>query len=159
MQRSLVEDVVRRCTRLRAIVGIRVVAVACKATIREDVEMCVALAVGLMDGTHRLGRPAWHGRLLNNDLRRRMVTNECGWVGFKKLKHTQGGQEWLGTEGAKEWLETESAKEWLDIETHNTVTQTRLRRPAKVDNVPIKTGQLTSAHGGNCTMIYEWAEV
>ena len=49
-----------------AIVGIRVVAVACKVTIREDVEVCVGLAVGLKDGTHRLGHPAWHGRLLNN---------------------------------------------------------------------------------------------
>jgi len=34
--------------------------------------VCVGLAVGLKDGTHRLGRPAWHGRLLDDDLRRRV---------------------------------------------------------------------------------------
>ena len=107
------EHVARRCIQLHAIVRIRVVAVACKATIRKDVEVCVGLAVGLKDGMHRLSRPAWHGQLLNNNLQRRMVTNECGWVGFKKLKHTQGRQEWLGTEGAKEWLAVDS--EWTRV--------------------------------------------
>ena len=45
------------------------------------------------------------------------------------------------------------------ITSHNTVTQTHLRWPAKGDNVSIKTGQSTLAHRANCTMIYKWAEV
>jgi len=53
-----------------AIVRIRVVVFACKVMIREDVEVCVGLAVGLKDGAHGLGRPAWHGQLLYNDLQR-----------------------------------------------------------------------------------------
>ena len=40
---------------------------------------------------------------------------------------------------------------------HNTVTQTRLRRAAEVDNVPRETGHPMWAHGNNCTMIYGWA--
>ena len=66
-----------------------IIAVAWKATIREDVEVCIGLSVGLKDGLHRLGRPAWRSQLLNNDLQRQMITNECKWVKFKKLKHTE----------------------------------------------------------------------
>jgi len=40
--------------------------------ITEDVEECVRLAVGLKDGTHRFGSPAWHDQLLDDDLQRRV---------------------------------------------------------------------------------------